>query len=143
KGLNSQQRIQYKALLNQRAKSFQDKSDIAAKTLEGFWAQEASWDQFEKELQFANRAARSVINNELQELRSRANLHYKARIARVLSEKIDVPSQKELVTAYAEAKKDPFDWKLVKKIHDLEVQFERDTLVGYLESRVNELKKGA
>ncbi|MCJ8277248.1 MAG: hypothetical protein HRT44_04230, partial [Bdellovibrionales bacterium] len=143
KGLNAQQRAEYQTLLKQKASAFSQKAGIANTTLDRLWNQAESWTQIESEIAIANKAARSLMVNELSELKKRATSKGKEKITQIIVKKATKPSQKALVSAYVEAKKDPFDWKIIERIKNMETQFDRKTLVNYLESRMNELKKGA
>jgi hypothetical protein len=142
RGLNRAQRAEYKALLAQQAKPYQDSAIAIGQKVGEFWRNSSALDSLQKDYQKANHAVRSLVRDELVALRVRAPGSVKSKINQILENRPRDPRLAEIKQAYNKVKSQPFALSPLNKLIDLEERRDQNpTMVAYLEQRKSSLKE--
>lgn len=143
RGLNKKQRREYKVLLTQQAKPFQQKSlKIGNKTQE-FWKNEQAFNSLKRDYKKANGPTKKIIRDEIMTLKSRSPKFVQRKISRLIKEEEYRNLNQKIKVAYNRVKKSPFSNRDLKQLIALETQRNNDsTLLGYLTERQKVIRQG-
>lgn len=141
RGLNSQQRQQYQALLNQELNPVESKAQTTEKAYLSLWTSKVRSD-FKSDFEKSSPAMRVTLMKENQAILKVAPQSEKQWLSQLQKVPVSRPSNKDLHQARAELLKNPFDIDALEDLKKLEQQRGRRTLVVYLEDRIQALKKG-
>lgn len=143
RGLNKDQTAQYKKLLFDQSESYRAKAANISKDINSLFDQDKILDGMSQVLKTANRSVRKVLEKELVMAKNLVRGSAKNRLSRMLKLPSQVPSFQEVTIARNALREDPFNIRKATQLKALEEQRGGDTMAGYLDARIDELKKGA
>lgn len=141
RGLNKQQKEQYKAMLNQELAPIESKIQMTEKTYMSLWTSKVQSD-FKADFQKSTPAMRTVLMKENLAILKVAPQSEKAWLTGLQKIPVSRPSNKEMQQARVELIKNPFDIDALEDMKKIEEQRGRRTLVVYYENRIQAIKKG-
>ncbi len=143
RGLNKNELAQYKKLMSEQSEIYRSKAANISDDIQALFSQDNVLDGMSKVLQNASRPVRKILERELSIAESLVRGRAKKRLTAMLKLPSQRPSFQEITVARNAVREDPFNIKKVSRLQELEGQRGEGTMVGYLDSRIAEIKKGA
>lgn len=140
RGLKGPQLAQYQTLVAEQAAPYKRKADSFAVKLHGIWSDSSWTDALAKNYIEARSEYKPALRKDLSHLLKHAPSERAAILTLAMNEKTAKPSEREVIEARAQVKKNPFEASYVDELKNLEIQRGNDVLVAHLEARINQLK---
>jgi tetratricopeptide (TPR) repeat protein len=140
RGLNKDQRRQYRLLLDQQANGYLETAATVEVQSREKWTSK-TFDDIEKGFETATWEVQNVMKVELQILAQNAPESAKNRLYTLMKSRRERPSNRELIAAQNDLRQNPFDSSKIERLRQLENEAGQTTMVLYLDARLMELKK--
>lgn len=137
--LKARDRQQYSRLLSSRAEPFAEAARLADKKVQQFLSNEKAQSEIESAYRSSHGHMRSLVAVQVKAL---AQLTGSGRFEKILNDRSDRPSARDLNIAKARLRRDPFDRDVILETKKLADQRGETTLVAFLDARLQQLKSG-
>ena len=143
RGLNKEQIAQYKKLIFDQSETYRNKAANISNDINALFKQDQVIEGMSQVLKTANRSVRKVLEKELALAAKVVRGNAKNRLQAMLKLPSSIPSFQEVTSARNAVREDPFNIRKASHLKELEVQRGEETMAGYMDARIDELKKGA
>lgn len=146
RGIKGPQVDEYKRLLTSQAEPFRMKHEDVENKLKEMWNARKSLNPLLDAYADSRGPIRKILSEELRSLARYAPNGASSDIRSALNDRIDMPSTNSIQRARVALKNDPFDKSRIEHLKKLEIEKgtqASNTMVAYLDLRLNEMQKGA
>lgn len=140
RGLNSQQKAEYKKLLAVKSQEFKAKAHQIEEKLKELWRSESILEAMAENYRTSAPDVQSLIEEEIVTLQKVAPSYMSARLGRVLKFKTEKPTRNEIMVARRDVKEDPFNVRRAQNLKKLEEQAGSSSMAGIMDIRIHQLK---
>lgn len=141
--LKGPQVAEYKSLIKAKAEVYRQKAENVSKDINNLFERDNVLAGMEKALSHSPRHVKKVLESEIRMMTKLVRGSAKSRLENLLKIKGESPSYQDLLIARNSVKEDPFSTKKLERLQQLEQQSGSNTMAGYLDARIVEIKKGA
>lgn len=142
RGLNGVQRKQYRDLLAQQAMPFEQRAQDMAQKLAQLWTQSDVAEEYANDLENTRGPAQRIVLDEVKLVMSAAPSNIRNSLARISNRHGGSVAGSQIQAARRSVQESPFNTSPLRRLRELENKAGRETMVAYLDARLNKLESG-
>lgn len=139
RSLNRSQRAEYQKMLKAQAQPFKEKAEQVQNKIEELWSNTAAVARIENDINNSDPRLARIFEKELKRVAGAASPSRRKQLLKTLNAKNSRPSRKTILAARHKVSRDPFNRTLLEELRRLENQAGGETMVTYLDARLDSL----